>query len=164
MKRSAMNFFRVSETCFIGQRPASFFMRHGALHFQNKEHTARYALCFGATTGIRTRDLVITNDVLCQLSHSSAFCIDIISNNIGFVNRVFCPLKPPRRTALYQALQRSVSYLSSRCSSSSTVMNFVNLPSQFILMNPWAPWRFFAMMTSAWVCFSGSFLSYSPGR
>lgn len=27
--------------------------------------------CFGATTGNRTRDLIITNDVLYQLSHSS---------------------------------------------------------------------------------------------
>ena len=28
---------------------------------------------FGAATGIRTRDLILTKDVLCQLSHSSTY-------------------------------------------------------------------------------------------
>ena len=34
---------------------------------------------FGAATGIRTRDLILTKDVLCQLSHSSTYnCLSII--------------------------------------------------------------------------------------
>ena len=30
---------------------------------------------FGAATGIRTRDLILTKDVLCQLSHSSTHSV-----------------------------------------------------------------------------------------
>ena len=49
---------------------------------------------FGAGNQIRTDDLVITNDVLCQLSHTSKYSLrlddlSIIPNNFGFVNTFF---------------------------------------------------------------------------
>ena len=46
VKRSAMLLFRVAKPRFIGQSPASFFMRVSALHFQTKEHCSRSALLF----------------------------------------------------------------------------------------------------------------------
>ena len=56
MKRSAMLLLREPKARFIGRSPASFFMRVSALHFQNKEHFLRSALCFGGATRIRTGD------------------------------------------------------------------------------------------------------------
>ena len=46
VKRSAMLFLREPKARFIGQSPASFFMRVSALHFQAKEHCSRSALLF----------------------------------------------------------------------------------------------------------------------
>ena len=59
----------------------------------NKKSTA-IAMDFGAGNQIRTDDLVITNDVLCQLSHTSKYSLrlddlSIISNKIRFVNPFF---------------------------------------------------------------------------
>lgn len=69
----------------------------------NIEKSTAFAVLFsGATTGIRTRDLVITNDVLCQLSHSSALSIVIISNKVPFVNSFFALTENRAAAALPQ--------------------------------------------------------------
>ena len=47
VKRSARLLLREPKARFIGQSPASFFMRVSALHFQTKEHCSRSALLFG---------------------------------------------------------------------------------------------------------------------
>ena len=52
MKRSAMFLLSEPKARFIGQSPTSFFMRVSALHFQNKEHFLRSALCFGGVTQV----------------------------------------------------------------------------------------------------------------
>ena len=52
-----------------------------------KQKSTAIAMLFGAGNQNRTDDLVITNDVLYRLSHTSMSCdFVIISNILGFVN------------------------------------------------------------------------------
>ena len=60
--------------------------------FQNKKPPEWVVSCFGAATQIRTGDLILTKDVLYQLSHSSIatgipMTFVIITNVFAFVNR-----------------------------------------------------------------------------
>ena len=59
----------------------SFFIFHSSL--KAKKTLREISKGFGADNEIRTHDLVITNDVLCQLSYISAF--GIISKKIQVV-------------------------------------------------------------------------------
>ena len=68
----------------------------------------------GAATRIRTGDLILTKDVLYQLSHSSVFVStdNIITDCGGFVNRKFVFFKKiffRRKDADYKKESRSVS-------------------------------------------------------
>ena len=45
------------------------------IHLKNQNPSSSDEGFFGAATGIRTRDLILTKDVLCQLSHSSTHSV-----------------------------------------------------------------------------------------
>ena len=73
-----------------GNVPFKFIITHTGekVKKKKKEQILRSALFSGAGNQSRTDDLVITNDVLYQLSHASVACdFDIIPNEFAFVNR-----------------------------------------------------------------------------
>ena len=73
------------------------------LIFKTKKHFSRSAFFFGAATQIRTGDLILTKDVLYQLSHSSntsrVFPLGyvIIAKRYSFVKSFFKKIKKGKK-------------------------------------------------------------------